>query len=138
MADKKLKVVIITPNQILFSGDADLVNVPGSLSPFEILYNHAPIVSALDRGKIRVFDKKEGENIFLTSEGFVEVSNNKVSILVERAENFANLTIKDIENNINKIKTKLLNPELNEAEKHSLQKELIFEEYCQKILNSIT
>ena len=135
MAEKKLKIDIITPKQILFSGEADLVNVPGMQSPFEVLYNHAPIVSALERGMIRIADQKQGEQKFVSSLGFIEVLNNKVSILVEKAENMDSLTILAIDKRIAVINNKLMQTEINEAEKISLNKDLDFEEYCKKIIS---
>ena len=116
MAENKLKVNIITPNQILYSGEADLVNVPGVLSPFEVLFNHAPIVSGLERGIIRISDKKEGTKRFVSSSGFIEVLNNNVSILVEKALDENHLKIDELNKNIETLKQKLSKLEEGEAD----------------------
>ncbi|HRP01504.1 MAG TPA: ATP synthase F1 subunit epsilon [Candidatus Kapabacteria bacterium] len=135
MAEKKLKVDIITPNQTLYSGEADLVNVPGILSPFEILFNHAPIVSGLDRGIIKIDDKKEGNKRFISSSGFIEVLNNKVSILVEKAFDENTLKVEDLNKNIDTLTQKLHNLEQNSNEFMKLRSEIEFEEYCKKIIS---
>lgn len=83
MADLKLE--IITPAEIVYEGEVNAVNLPGSKAPFQVLKNHIPIVSSLDSGKIKI-STESGEKLFQNSEGFAEVSNNKVSILVESAE----------------------------------------------------
>lgn len=132
MAEKKLTVNVIAPDQILFSGEADSVNVPGALSPFQILYNHAPIISALEQGVIKINDKLKGNLRFLSSTGFVEVLNNKISIMVEKAVNIDEVKLDTITKNIETINKKLQNTELDEPMKNMLLKELEFEEYIKK------
>ena len=62
MADNKLlQVEIVTPQRVIFSGTAQSVTVPGSKSPFQVLFNHAPIVSSLDCGLTKLIDEA-GEN----------------------------------------------------------------------------
>jgi F-type H+-transporting ATPase subunit epsilon len=81
----KLQVDIVTPSKKVFSGESDAVSLPGAKSPFQILYNHAAIVSNLESGVIKL--KNEGkETIFKSGIGFAEVNNNKVSVLVEEIE----------------------------------------------------
>jgi len=135
MAENKLKVDIITPNQILYSGEADLVNVPGVLSPFEVLYNHAPIVSGLERGMIKISDKKNGTKRFVSSAGFIEVLNNKVSILVEKAFDEEHLKIDILNQNIENLKKKISLLEEGEADIPVLKSEIGFEEYCIKVIS---
>lgn len=77
-----LEVEIITPDKTLFSGEAERVRLPGSKGSFEVLNNHAPIISSLEGGQVRV-TKSDGEKAFFTiSGGFVEVLNNHVIVLV--------------------------------------------------------
>lgn len=135
MADKKLKVNIIAPNQVLYSGEADLVNVPGVLSPFEVLYNHAPIVSGLERGIIKISDKKDGTKRFVSSAGFIEVLNNNVSILVEKAIDESNLKADDLNKNIDLLKQKLSKLEEGESDIAVLKSEIEFEEFCKKVIS---
>lgn len=72
---------IITPEKKLFEGKVDLIRVPGVEGSFAILNNHAPIVSLLDAGKIKV-NKIDGETLyFQITGGVIEVKNNKTIIL---------------------------------------------------------
>ncbi|HPI20143.1 MAG TPA: ATP synthase F1 subunit epsilon [Candidatus Kapabacteria bacterium] len=91
--DKLLDVEIITPEKVVFKNKALSVTVPGGQSSFQILFNHAPIVSTLEGGWIKLVDENNKQLLFKTAKGFTEVSNNKISILVESAEeqNLSNL-----------------------------------------------
>ncbi|NLO18739.1 MAG: ATP synthase F1 subunit epsilon [Ignavibacteria bacterium] len=84
--NKLLDVEIITPEKVVFKDKAVSVTVPGTKSSFQILFNHAPIVSTLTSGWIKLVDQKNKQQLFKTAKGFTEVSKNKVSILVESAE----------------------------------------------------
>ncbi|PKL80880.1 MAG: ATP synthase F1 subunit epsilon [Ignavibacteriae bacterium HGW-Ignavibacteriae-4] len=85
MTDKILYLEIITPKEVIFKGDVQAVTVPGSKSPFQILFNHAPIVSSLDEGQIKIADANNKELVYTNGTGFVELQNNRISILVEDA-----------------------------------------------------
>ncbi len=76
---------ILTPEKRLYSGDVYGVQLPGIDGKFEILDRHAPIVSALGKGTIKVLKDKNTTTQFLIESGFVEVLNNKASVLVEGA-----------------------------------------------------
>jgi F-type H+-transporting ATPase subunit epsilon len=80
-----LNVEIITPAEVIFSGKAISITLPGSKSSFQVLSGHSPIVSSLENGKIKIDLGKE-EKLFQSSTGFAEVNNNKVSVLVESAQ----------------------------------------------------
>lgn len=81
-----MNLVILSPRKEIFSGAVKSVKVPGSAGQFEILDNHAPIVSSLSKGEVRV-TKDNGEKLtFNIGLGFVEVLNNEVSLLVARVE----------------------------------------------------
>ncbi len=75
---------ILTPDKTIYEGEATSVTLPGTLGFFEILNNHAPIISTLEDGKVTVRGGKAGkEEIFLIKGGVVEGSHNKVVILAE-------------------------------------------------------
>jgi F-type H+-transporting ATPase subunit epsilon len=74
---------IITPDKKVFSGDVKLVQVPGSKGAFEILKNHAPIISTLDKGTIKVVDLSDKEQFFEITGGVIENKTNKIIVLVE-------------------------------------------------------
>ena len=78
-----MQLEIITPEQTIFSGEASLVQLPGIDGSFEILNNHAPLISALSTGKIKIQDDKKQLQYFEIKGGVVEVLFNKVLVLAE-------------------------------------------------------
>jgi len=74
---------IITPEKELYNGTVSSVKVPGSAGEFEILNNHASIVSSLINGNIRVINDKEEELNFNIKSGVIEMQKNKIVILAE-------------------------------------------------------
>jgi F-type H+-transporting ATPase subunit epsilon len=74
---------IIAPDQKLYAGEVDLVQVPGSKGSFEILRNHAPIISTLDAGQIKIVDQKGSTIFFQVDGGVIEAKNNKIIVLAE-------------------------------------------------------
>lgn len=77
-----LKLKIVSPEKILYTGDVELVKVPGVMGEFEILNNHAPIISALQKGIVE-YATAEGRQQFCIVGGFVEVLKNNVNLCVE-------------------------------------------------------
>ncbi len=75
-----MQVDILTPDKVLFSGEATSVKLPGSSGQFEVLNNHAPLVSSLNAGNIRV-RSAEGDQNFAIKGGVVEVTKNKIVVL---------------------------------------------------------
>ncbi len=77
---------ILTPERKIFSGEVYGVQMPGISGFFEVLERHAPLVSALKAGRLKVLrDKQNHTASFDIQGGFVEVLNNKVTVLVEGA-----------------------------------------------------
>ena len=78
-----LKLKIVSPERIEFEGEVTSVLVPGTLGQFEILVNHAPIISTLEKGKVvYVLDGGDKKSIDIIG-GFVEVQKNVVSVCAE-------------------------------------------------------
>jgi F-type H+-transporting ATPase subunit epsilon len=76
---------ILTPNGSLFEGEVSGVKLPGTQGSFEVKSNHAPIVSTLEKGTVLV-RKSDGDTTYAISGGFVEVNNNKLTLLAESVE----------------------------------------------------
>tara|TARA_B100000927_G_scaffold90589_3_gene73265 strand:- start:11239 stop:11514 length:276 start_codon:yes stop_codon:yes gene_type:complete len=87
---------IITPEQTLFKGEVDSIFLPGSSGDFQVLNNHAPIVSTLKKGVVKIigkldldssvvdqFETLDKETILKIESGTVEMSNNQVTLLVD-------------------------------------------------------
>ena len=77
-----MNLEIITPDKKVFAGEANAVTLPGSEGQFQVLNNHAPLVSALDRGNV-VIDMNGAKQTLVIDGGVVEVLNNKVLVLAE-------------------------------------------------------
>jgi F-type H+-transporting ATPase subunit epsilon len=75
---------IITPDKKVYAGEVSSVSVPGTNGRFEMLENHAPIISTLLNGKVKVKDR-EGVKTFDVKGGVVENLKNKIIILAESA-----------------------------------------------------
>lgn len=81
-----MNLEILTPEKKLFSDEVYGVQLPGFNGLFEVLDKHAPLVSALKAGRLKVLKDKNNNNAYFDIQsGFVEVINNKVSVLVEGA-----------------------------------------------------
>jgi F-type H+-transporting ATPase subunit epsilon len=81
-----MNLEILTPERKLFSGEVYGVQMPGISGSFEVLDRHAPMVSALKAGRIKVLkDKQHHEVFFDIQSGFVEILHNKVTVLAEGA-----------------------------------------------------
>ena len=78
-----MKVEILTLEKTLLSTEARSVVVPGKNGQFEMLNNHAPIISLLQSGKIKVTDSNNKKTQFEILRGSIEMSNNKITILAE-------------------------------------------------------
>ena len=78
-----MKLEITSPDKHIFSGDADLVQLPGSDGLFEILHNHAPMIAALGKGKIKVQNPDGKLQFFEIKGGVCEVLENKITVLAE-------------------------------------------------------
>jgi F-type H+-transporting ATPase subunit epsilon len=77
-----MNLEIITPDKKIYSGEVTSVSVPGMSGRFQMLKNHAPIISTLLNGKVRVKDK-DGVKEFDVKGGVVENLKNKIVILAE-------------------------------------------------------
>jgi F-type H+-transporting ATPase subunit epsilon len=80
-----MNLEILTPEKKLYSGQVYGVQLPGISGSFEVLEKHAPLVSALKPGRLKVLKDKVNESFFDIQGGFVEVINNNVTVLVEGA-----------------------------------------------------
>ena len=78
-----MNIEIIDPDKTIFQGEADLVQLPGKDGSFEILNNHAPLISVLKAGKIKIVDQHKNTQFFEVKGGVIEVQKNKVLILAE-------------------------------------------------------
>jgi F-type H+-transporting ATPase subunit epsilon len=86
MTDKIYRLEIVTPNKVVFSGDVTRFSAHGVMGGFQVLRNHAPLLSIIAVGEVKVVDAAGSESRYATSGGFVEVHENKLVMLAETAE----------------------------------------------------
>lgn len=75
---------IVTPDKKIYSGEVKLVQAPGADGSFEILQNHAPLISTLDKGTVKVIEEDDTEKLFEIDKGVIEVNKNKIILLAEK------------------------------------------------------
>ena len=81
-----MQLELLTPGKTVFSGEVKLVKLPGSSGSFEVMKNHAAIISALTDGELKV-ETEAGETLrYMTHGGVAEVKNNNLVVLVETIE----------------------------------------------------
>ena len=103
----ELTLEIITPSKAVFSGAVKSVTVPGTSGSFQVLINHAPIISTLEIGLIIVQLPDKSKIYYSTSGGTIEVLNNKVLILVDTLETVENIDIERAKGALERAKERL-------------------------------
>jgi len=78
-----MKIEIITPDKKIFSGEIKSVRVPGKKGSFQVLKDHAPIISTLENGSVRMVDQENNEIVYEISGGVIEVKANKIILLAD-------------------------------------------------------
>lgn len=81
-----MKIEIITPDRKVFEGDIKSVRVPGTKGSFQVLKDHAPIVSTLEKGTVFIVDQAGTETRFEIDGGVIEVKVNKIILLAESVQ----------------------------------------------------
>ena len=76
-----MKLEIISPSEIMFSGEADSVTLPGANGKFTVLKNHASLISVLKAGEVRYTDKGEETKIEIKG-GLADIDMNKIAVCV--------------------------------------------------------
>jgi F-type H+-transporting ATPase subunit epsilon len=78
-----MKIEIITPDKKVFEGDVKSVRVPGEKGSFQVLKDHAPIISTLDKGSVIMVDQEGNQIIYEINGGVIEVKANKIILLAD-------------------------------------------------------
>ena len=80
--DKKIKLVVLTPQKTILETYVDKVTLPASKGQFMVLYNHAPVITSLEEGTLRYEADQKQEKIEILG-GFAEVDDNIVTVCAE-------------------------------------------------------
>jgi F-type H+-transporting ATPase subunit epsilon len=94
MYEKPFKLEIVSPSRVIYSGDATSVSLPGALGGFQVLHGHAPLLSSLNVGTMKLRTTDGTEVWYATSGGFAEVRDNLVTVVVESAERAGEIDVK--------------------------------------------
>lgn len=76
-----MKLEILSPEKFIYTGEVDLVQMPGEMGSFEILQNHAPLVALLEKGKVKVIDSERNMFFVDIDGGMVHVKDDHITIL---------------------------------------------------------
>lgn len=94
MAEKLFQLDVVTPLRVVFSGQVESFSAPGVVGGFQVLYNHAPLLSSIKIGEVKLRTPEGKESRFATTGGVVEVRDNKVILLAETAERSDEIDVK--------------------------------------------
>lgn len=97
MADKEFQLEIVTPRRVVFQAPVVSFSAPGVVGGFQVLRSHAPLLSSIGIGEVKIIDAQGRELYYATSGGFVEVHDNRVVLLAETAEEAHEIDIKRAE-----------------------------------------
>lgn len=106
-SEKTFQAQVLTPEGSRFDGEVVSVSVPGASGSFQMLYNHAPIISALGVGRVDIQKADDTTLTFAVSGGFVEMSNNEVTLLAERAVKPSDIDVEAARQQLSEAKEKL-------------------------------
>lgn len=115
---KEFYLEILTPSKKVFEGNVLSVTLPGTVGEFQILHDHAPIISSLEVGRMKLRSTSEVESVYAISNGVAEVLKNKVLILVRSIENIDDIDISRAEKAAERARKRLSdrnNPEVDVA-----------------------
>lgn len=78
-----MRIDIITPDKKVYEGNIKSVRVPGKKGSFQVLKDHAPIISTLENGNVIIVDEEGNQHVFEVSGGVIEVKGNKIILLAD-------------------------------------------------------
>ncbi len=91
-----IRCEIVSQDRLVYEGDADIVVVPGALGEMGILPGHAPLLSSLEMGVVRV-KTEDKEEVFTVTGGFIEVQPDIVTVMADAAENVDDIDVERAE-----------------------------------------
>lgn len=94
----------------MFDGDITGMQVPGTEGGFEVKVNHAPILSTLDIGKVRIRHTDNPDEMYAVSGGFLEFNDNKLTLLAEAAESQDEIDVERAREAKKRAEERLANP----------------------------
>ena len=119
-----MNVSIISPEEEIYKGLAEMVVVPGEDGDFAAMFEHAPLITYLRPGKLEVIEAEKKEKIaYFVRGGFVKVQENQCLIMVDFIKNVKDIDVSVNENEINSLRSKLIS-ETSESIKEDLSESI--------------
>ena len=120
--EEKLSLEVVAPEKMVMTKTVDMVTISGSEGDFGVLPGHAALVSSIRPGFLEIEDNKEIEKMFIGG-GFIEILEDKVSILASEVLSSEQINIPECEEKINKYNSDLTSSE-NESDKNIILKHI--------------
>ena len=119
-----MNVSIISPEEEIYKGSAEMVVMPGEDGDFAAMYEHAPLITYLRPGKLEVIEEEKKEKLaYFVRGGFVKVKNNQCLIMVDYIKNVKDIDVSFNENEISSLQSKLVS-ETNEIIREGLSENI--------------
>ena len=119
-----MNVSIISPEEEIYRGSAEMVVVPGEDGDFAAMFEHAPLITYLRPGKLEVIVEEKKEKIaYFVRGGFVKVQENQCLIMVDFIKNVKDINVSVNENEISSLRSKLI-AETSESIKEGLSESI--------------
>lgn len=104
---KTINLEILTPEKLKYKSQILSITIPGTKGSFQVLYDHAPIISSFEIGKIVVVDRNNIKIEYITSGGIIKVDKNNIIVLAETIEKPEEIDVKRAEEALKEAKKKL-------------------------------
>ena len=117
----KLHFSLVSPARELFSGEVDHVIAPGSEGEFGVLVNHAPFMTTLKNGVVRVLEGNEVKMRIFVRGGFADVTPDGLTILAEEARMLDKLKVEDVQKELDETRLKIQSLDKGDSAKLTLQ-----------------
>ena len=121
MAEKIISLSIVSPEKIVFTGEVTSITAPGELGYFQVLFNHAALISTLGTGRLKVITESNEELLFAVSGGVFEVKNNKAILLADSIESKEDIDVERAEQTLLRAKEILESSEEKKAKEEAKQ-----------------
>jgi F-type H+-transporting ATPase subunit epsilon len=112
---------IVTPQGSVYSGVVAAVTVPGTVAPFQVLYNHAPIISSLEPGIVKLLLADLSPRYYVVGGGFVEVLHNHVTVLVDQVEPAERIDLQEAQQQVRQAQQRLASAQTLEEARQARQ-----------------
>ena len=97
MSEKSINLSIVSPEKIVYAGEVNSITAPGELGYFQVLFNHAALISTLGTGQLKIITETNETLLYAVSGGVFEVKNNKAILLADSIESKEDIDVERAE-----------------------------------------